>query len=137
MQIPKAIVLATPTAWRHRRITRSQYALVGVRASPTQDKPKIRRQTRKIGRLPILSAIVPQNMGATIFERLAYLGTSNTVSFRLGVQPKKRNHFKIRPKSKDDFSAFSESKNSRTPGRNGTINDRTDRCLALSCTLLQ
>src|SRR5258705_9960841 len=132
MQIPKAIVLATPTAWRHRRINRSQYALVGVRASPTQDRHKIRRQARKIGRLPILSAIVPQNMGATIFERSAYLGTSNTVPFRPGVQPK-NNRFKIHPKSKDDFS---ESEILNT-GRNGTINDRTDRCLALSCTPLQ
>jgi hypothetical protein len=62
------MVLAEPAAWRHRKSTNSQYALVGVRASPTQDRHNVRRQAMKTGRLPTLSAIVPHNIGAEILK---------------------------------------------------------------------
>lgn len=66
--LPKATVLAEPAACTHRNTTRSQYASVGTSANPTHDSESTRRQARSIGRLPILSDNVPQNIGA---ERLS------------------------------------------------------------------
>lgn len=62
--VPRAMVLADPAACKHRRSMRSQYALVGVRASPTHASAKTSMQARNMGLLPHRSASVPQNIGA-------------------------------------------------------------------------
>lgn len=61
-------MLADPAAWMHRSNTKSQYAPVGTRANPTQDRHRTSRQAKKIGRLPTLSAMVPQNIGAREYQ---------------------------------------------------------------------
>jgi hypothetical protein len=60
---PKAIVLADPAAWKHLKTIKSQYAFVGTRARPMQDKSSSVRHMRYTGRLPIRSAKIPQNIG--------------------------------------------------------------------------
>jgi len=68
--IPRAIVLAHPAAWRHRRSISNQNAVVGVSARPTHDKMSIARQTKKVGLLPSWSDKGPQAIGAVIAVRI-------------------------------------------------------------------
>ena len=58
------MVLAEPAACKHRRTISNQYAFVGTSASPTHAPHKTTMQPMNIGRLPHLSDMVPQNMGA-------------------------------------------------------------------------
>ena len=63
---PIAIVLADPAACRIRSIISSQYALVGIRANPTQASARTPRQNDKTSLLPKESDKVPKSIGAGI-----------------------------------------------------------------------
>jgi hypothetical protein len=57
-------VLALPTAWIHRRTINSQKYDVGTSARPIQARLRTNKHPSDVGRLPMRSARVPQNMGA-------------------------------------------------------------------------
>lgn len=77
-----AIVLADPAACMHRRTINSQYAEVGVRATPTHARASSTRQPMKASRLPALSENVPQIMGATPIHEKAKHGRMLADTYR-------------------------------------------------------
>lgn len=58
------MTLAPPNDWIHLRSSNSQYAEIGMRASPTEEKVRMDRQTSVIHRRPYRSDSGPHIIGA-------------------------------------------------------------------------